>query len=97
MYGPRVHRAVLESGDRETGATVHLVTSDIDGGPIVAQERMPVLSGDTPETLRSRLHPVEVELLVRTIRRFANGELPLPYATPGGPTGRRSDGPASLP
>lgn len=79
MYGHRVHRAVLAEGDRETGATVHVVTTDVDAGPIVAQERMPVLPDDTPDTLRVRLHPIEVALLAATLRRFAEGDLPLPY------------------
>ena len=79
MYGLRVHRAVLAAGDRETGATVHLVTRDVDAGPAIDQARLAVVPGDTPESLRARLHPVEVELLARTIRRFATGELPLPY------------------
>lgn len=79
MYGEHVHRAVLDSGDRETGASVHLITREIDGGPLIEQDRLPVAPGDTPATLRARLHPVEVELLARTIRRFADGELELPY------------------
>lgn len=83
MYGPKVHRSVLASGDRETGATVHLVTSDVDAGPTIAQERIPVLPDDTPESLRARLHPVEVALLAATLRRFAEGQLPLPYPGPG--------------
>jgi phosphoribosylglycinamide formyltransferase 1 len=81
MYGMRVHRAVLASGEPETGASVHLVTSAVDAGPIIAQERLPVLSNDTPESLRARLHPVEVALLASTIRRFAEGQLPLPYSS----------------
>jgi len=89
MYGPRVHRAVLAAGDAETGATVHIVTSDVDAGPTVAQERLPVLPGDTPDTLRTRLHPVEVALLAATLRRFADGDLPLPFRAdrpaPAGP------------
>ena len=83
MYGPKVHRAVLDAGEKETGATVHLVTSDVDGGPTIAQERLPVLPDDTPESLRARLHPVEVALLAATLRRFAEGQLPLPYPGPG--------------
>ncbi len=83
MYGPKVHRAVLASGDRETGATVHIVTSDVDAGPTVAQERLPVLPNDTPESLRVRLHPIEVALLATTLRRFADGQLPLPYHAAG--------------
>jgi phosphoribosylglycinamide formyltransferase 1 len=79
MYGPRVHEAVLAARDAESGATVHLVTGAVDGGPTIAQERLPVLPGDTPATLRARLHPVEVALLAATVRRFAEGSLPLPY------------------
>jgi phosphoribosylglycinamide formyltransferase-1 len=85
MYGMRVHRAVLAAGETESGATVHIVTSEVDGGPRVAQEKVPVLPGDTPDTLRARLHPVEVGLLAATIRRFAEGELPLPYTGPARP------------
>jgi len=79
MYGARVHRAVLASGDRTTGATVHLVTADVDGGPALAQAPVEVVPGDTPATLRARLHPVEVKLLAEVLRRFAEGSLPLPY------------------
>ena len=94
MYGPKVHRAVLASGDRETGATVHVVTSDVDAGPTVAQEHLAVLPNDTAESLRVRLHPIEVALLATTLRRFAEGQLPLPFmgpATPPGGSQERSD------
>lgn len=91
MYGAHVHEAVLASGDPETGATVHLVTAAVDGGPILAQERIPVLPGDTPESLRTRIHPVEVALLADTIRRFADGSLPLPYPGREAPGARRRD------
>jgi phosphoribosylglycinamide formyltransferase 1 len=79
MYGTRVHEAVLAAHETETGVTVHLVTGDVDGGPRLAQERVPVLPGDTPAALRERLHPIEVRLLAETIGRFAEGALPLPY------------------
>jgi phosphoribosylglycinamide formyltransferase-1 len=79
MYGRRVHEAVLAARERTTGATVHLVTNDVDGGPPIVQERVPVVPDDTPETLRERLAPVEVALLALAIRRFAEGTLPLPY------------------
>ncbi|MGD0718638.1 MAG: phosphoribosylglycinamide formyltransferase [Thermoplasmata archaeon] len=79
MHGMRVHTAVLAAGERETGATVHIVTNDVDGGPILGQERMGVSSDDTPESLRERLHPLEVRLMIETIRRFAEGDLALPY------------------
>jgi phosphoribosylglycinamide formyltransferase 1 len=79
MYGRKVLEAVLAARERTTGATVHLVTNDVDRGPAIAQERVPVVPDDTPETLRDRLRPVEVALLASTIRQFADGSLPLPY------------------
>ena len=79
MWGPRVHAAVLAAHERTTGATVHVVTNDVDHGPILAQERIPVVPDDTVETLRARLHPVEVALLASTIRAFADGTWELPY------------------
>jgi phosphoribosylglycinamide formyltransferase-1 len=82
MYGHRVHEAVLRAAEHESGATVHLVTAEVDGGPILSQARVPVLTGDTPETLEARIRPVERELLVHAIRRFADGAWPLPYAPP---------------
>ncbi|MFY9717743.1 MAG: phosphoribosylglycinamide formyltransferase [Thermoplasmata archaeon] len=92
MYGARVHRAVLAAGESESGATVHLVTDDVDAGPTIAQTRVRVRPDDTPDTLRARLHPVEVELLAETVRRFADGSLPLPYrADDDAAAGRRRD------
>lgn len=92
MYGSHVHEAVLAAHETETGATVHLVTSPIDAGPILAQRSIPVLPSDTPETLRRRIHPVEVALLAETIGRFARGELPLPYRVREEPESRERDG-----
>lgn len=91
MYGARVHRAVLAAGERETGATVHLVTTETDGGPILGQARIGIAAGDTPETLRARLHPVEVGLLADAIGRFASGEWPLPYPGPERSASSRRD------
>ena len=71
FYGSRVHAAVIESGDSETGATVHLVTEDYDMGEIIKQERIAVLADDTPESLAERLHPIEHELLIEVIQQFA--------------------------
>lgn len=79
LYGLKVHAAVLAAGERETGATVHLVTNEVDAGPTLLQAKIPVEPGDTPERLRDRLRPVETELLVRTLRHFAEGDWPLPY------------------
>jgi phosphoribosylglycinamide formyltransferase 1 len=62
-----VERA-LESGARETGATVHVVTADLDAGPILMQEPVPILEGDTVETLRQRVHEAEYRILPQAIR-----------------------------
>jgi phosphoribosylglycinamide formyltransferase 1 len=73
MYGSRVHRAVLDAGVRLSGATVHLVDERYDEGPILAQWPVPVLAGDTPETLAARVLRVEHLLLPAAIERLAGG------------------------
>lgn len=78
MYGSRVHRAVLASGDEETGVTVHLVDAQYDHGPILAQRRVPVRPGDTVEALAARVLQQEHDLLVETLARIASGEIVLP-------------------
>jgi phosphoribosylglycinamide formyltransferase-1 len=74
MYGERVHRAVLAAGESESGCTVHLVDAGTDTGPIILQKRVPVLSGDTAETLAERIHGEEhaaiVEAAMLMIRRL---------------------------
>jgi phosphoribosylglycinamide formyltransferase 1 len=88
MYGLKVHAAVLAAGERESGATVHLITTAVDGGPTVAQARLAVRPGETAESLRQRIHPLEVDLLVRTVREFASGARPLPYRDVASGAGR---------
>jgi len=80
MYGLRVHEAVLAAGARESGCTVHLVTAEYDQGPVLAQARVPVQPGDTPETLQARVLEQEHRLYAETLRRIAAGELGLPAA-----------------
>ena len=58
----------LHSGAKLTGATVHLVTGDLDAGPILVQEAVPVLEADTVETLRRRIHEAEYRILPEAIR-----------------------------
>ena len=70
MYGLSVHAAVLASGDKETGATVHYVTNEYDRGEIILQERCSVLSGDTPESLQGRVKEIEHVLLVRGVEHL---------------------------
>lgn len=71
MYGRRVHEAVLASGARESGATVHFVDEEFDRGAIVAQERVPVKPGDTPEMLAARVLEAEHRLLPRVVLELA--------------------------
>ena len=77
LYGARVHRAVLESGARLSGATVHFVDAHYDRGPIVAQWPVPVLDGDTPESLAARVLRVEHLLFPRVVDAVARGAIPL--------------------
>jgi phosphoribosylglycinamide formyltransferase-1 len=78
MYGMHVHRAVLEAGETISGVTVHVVDEHYDHGPILAQEEVPVLPGDTPETLAARVLEVEHRIYPDVIRRIARGEITLP-------------------
>ena len=70
MYGERVHRAVLEAGVKESGCTVHFADNIYDHGPIVVQMRVPVLEGDTPDTLAARVFEKECEAYPEAIRLF---------------------------
>jgi phosphoribosylglycinamide formyltransferase-1 len=78
MYGRRVHEAVLAAGAAHTGATVHVVDAEYDHGPVVAQIRVPVESGDTAETIERRVMAAEPGLFIDTLRRIAAGQLKLP-------------------
>jgi phosphoribosylglycinamide formyltransferase-1 len=60
----------LAAGVEESGATVHLVDEGVDSGPVLAQERVPVLAGDTPETLHERIKSVEHRLLPEVVREL---------------------------
>ena len=80
MYGMRVHTAVIAAGERESGATIHLVDEEYDRGPILLQKHVPVRPGDTPEALAARVLAVEHELYPEALRRIAEGEILLPDA-----------------
>jgi len=71
MYGHRVHAAVLASGAKESGATVHFVDEEFDRGPIIAQEKVPVQPGDDAETLAARVLEAEHRLLPRVVLDLA--------------------------
>lgn len=59
MYGHHVHEAVLAAGEAASGATVHLVDAEYDHGPVILQETVPVMPGDTPDALARRILSVE--------------------------------------
>lgn len=75
FYGRRVHRAVLEGGERESGATVHFVDEGVDTGRIILQEKVPVEPGDTEDTLAARVLSVEHRILPQAIKLFSEGKL----------------------
>jgi phosphoribosylglycinamide formyltransferase-1 len=79
MYGERVHQAVLQSGDRTSGATVHLVTEEYDRGPVLGQAVVPVLPGDTPDALAARVLEVEHRLLPAAVLAAARAGKPVPF------------------
>ncbi|PXW70543.1 formyltetrahydrofolate-dependent phosphoribosylglycinamide formyltransferase [Loktanella sp. PT4BL] len=72
--GLHTHARALEAGDSEHGCSVHEVTAALDDGPILGQARITVHAGDTPETLATRLLPLEHALYVAVLRRFAAGD-----------------------
>lgn len=71
MWGHHVHEAVLASGEKESGCTVHLVDGGCDTGKILLQRKVPVLPDDTPETLYARIAPLEHEALVEGTKTLA--------------------------
>ena len=75
--GLHTHRRALEAGAPEHGASVHYVTADLDGGPVIAQARVPVLPGDDEQSLAERVLSREHPLLVETVRWIASGRVQL--------------------
>ena len=73
--GLHTHRRAIEAGCKLAGATVHVVTPELDHGPIVAQAAVPVLEGDTEETLAARVTAAEHILYPRVVRWWVDGEL----------------------
>ena len=77
MYGGRVHEAVLAAGEHVTGVTIHIADERYDHGPIVAQCQVPVLDGDTPDSLAERVLESEHGFLVETLQKIAQEEIDL--------------------
>ncbi|GLQ88890.1 phosphoribosylglycinamide formyltransferase [Dyella flagellata] len=75
--GLHTHRRALKAGDLQHGASVHYVTAELDGGPVIAQASMPVEAGDDESTLAERLLPLEHQLLPAVVALIAAGRLAL--------------------
>ncbi|HET7424876.1 MAG TPA: phosphoribosylglycinamide formyltransferase [Gemmatimonadales bacterium] len=82
MYGRRVHEAVLASGARESGASVHLVDEVYDRGEVLARARVPVLPGDDPDRLAARVLEAEHRLLPAVVLAAARAGHPIPLPEP---------------
>ena len=75
FYGERVHQAVLRSGVKVSGATVHFLNEEYDEGPIILQQAVPVLEGDSADSLAARVVAAERRLVPRAIRLIAEGRV----------------------
>jgi folate-dependent phosphoribosylglycinamide formyltransferase PurN len=75
MFGDRVHAAVLQAGEKESGCTVHYVDESVDGGPIILQSRVPIESGDDPHTLSHRILVQEHRTYAKALQLHADGKI----------------------
>ena len=75
--GLHTHERALAAGETEHGASIHFVTAELDGGPVIVRARVPVLPGDDPDTLAARVLEQEHRLYPLAIRWFAEGRLRL--------------------
>lgn len=78
MHGANVHKAVIEAGETKSGATVHVVTNEIDAGPIVVQREVEVLPDDTPESLEAKVHEVEYLIFPEAVMKTVAALKPEP-------------------
>jgi len=78
MYGIHPHEAVLAAGDAESGATVHVVDEHYDHGPVLRQRKVPVLAGDTPQTLQQRVLAEEHVIYADVLADVVAGRIRLP-------------------
>ena len=76
--GLNTHARALEAGDKEAGCSIHVVTEVLDDGPILGQARVPILDGDTPDTLAARVLVEEHKLYPAMLRKFADEMLVKP-------------------
>lgn len=79
MYGLNVHQSVIDSGDRETGATIHLVNWEYDRGRILAQCKVEVSPDDTADSLAAKVLKIEPVLYTKTLKEIQNGSIDLDH------------------
>jgi phosphoribosylglycinamide formyltransferase-1 len=70
-----VHKAVIDAGEKETGMTIHIVSKDVDAGPVVLQKTVEVSPDDTPESLKAKVQALEKEWYPKVIQMFADGKV----------------------
>jgi len=70
MYGTKVHKAVIEAGESESGISIHYVNNNYDEGDIIFQAKCPVMKDDTPESLAQRVHSLEYEHFPKIIEQI---------------------------
>lgn len=73
FYGMHVHEAVINSGARISGCSVHFVTEDVDGGPIIIQKTIEIADDDTPESLAEKIHVLEHKAVVEAVEKILTG------------------------
>lgn len=81
--GLHTHQRALDAGDAEHGCSVHLVTGELDGGPVLGQARLPIAPDDTAETLAAKVLPLEHRLYPAVLRRFMEGDMSRLDLSPG--------------
>jgi phosphoribosylglycinamide formyltransferase, formyltetrahydrofolate-dependent len=74
MWGMNVHNAVIEAGEKQSGATVHFVTSGIDEGETILQKCFDVEENDTPETVAQKVHQIEYEIFPKAINKVLGNQ-----------------------
>ena len=75
MYGDKVHKAVIEAKEKETGITIHYVNERYDEGEIIFQEKFNILPDDTSESIAERIHVLEHKHFPEVIERILNSEI----------------------
>lgn len=75
LFGDKVHESVLRSGDSISGATVHFINEEYDEGPIIAQQTVDVVKGETVETLKQKVQAIESELYLNSIKKIIHNNL----------------------